>query len=166
MKLRHKIRRNSVQFNRSVNVDLNLSNSSKAIISTKKYSASPRNNLKDNCSNSIRIEKNNNKVKSNKLKRRGSHKHITVKDNNTNKYKFYQPFQMNMPEMKRNKTRKNSVEFMGAKTKKFFEKYSLEDKGKLILYNKEGDLIFNNKNNDLYNGIMIVDNIIIKMLKK
>jgi hypothetical protein len=37
---------------------------------------------------------------------------------------------------------------------------------KLILYNKEGDLIFNNKNNDLYNGIMIVDNIIIKMLKK
>ena len=162
MKLRHKIRRNSVQFNRSVNVDLNLSNSSKAIISTKKYSASPRNNLKDNCSNSIRIEKNNNKVKSNKLKRRGSHKHITVKDNNTNKYKFYQPFQMNMPEMKRNKTRKNSVEFMGAKTKKFFEKYSLEDKGKLILYNKYNNYLaeplYGSSMNKLENNIKNVLN--------
>ena len=43
---------------------------------------------------------------------------------------------------------------------------TFNDMNKLILYNKEGDLIFNNKNNDLYNGIMIVDNIIIKMLKK
>ena len=38
---------------------------------------------------------------------------------------------------------------------------------KLILYNKEeGDIIFNNKHNDLYNGLMIVDNIIIKMDEK
>ena len=43
---------------------------------------------------------------------------------------------------------------------------TFNDMNKLILYNKEGDLIFNNKNNDLYNVIMIVDNIIIKMLKK
>lgn len=38
---------------------------------------------------------------------------------------------------------------------------------KLILYNKdEGDIIFENKHNDLYNGLMIVDNIIIKMDEK
>ena len=141
MKLRdkfdHKIRRNSVEFNHSANEHLNLSNSSNVKISNKKYSASPKNNLSGNCSSLIQTEKNNNnKTNFNKFKKRGSFKHISMKNVDRNKYIFYQPFQMNMPEMKKSTTKRRSVEFMESKTKKFFQRYSLEDKGKLISYNK------------------------------
>ena len=171
MKLRDKInqakRRNSVTFISSSNVNLNLSNSSNAKISNKKYSVSPRKDLSDNCSSSIRIEKkknnnNYNKINLDKFKKRDPIKHKTVKDVDRNKYLFYQPFQMNMPEMKKTSTRKSSVEFMESKTKKFFERYNIEDKGKLILSNKYNNYIvepfYGSSMNKLENNIKNVLN--------
>jgi hypothetical protein len=69
------------------------------------------------------------------------HKHISMKNVNRNKYKFYKPFQINMPEDQRQLKRKNSNEIMGAKTKKLFRKYSLEDKEKIKTHLNNNNLM-------------------------
>ena len=140
MKLRdivnQKIRKNSVQFNRSSNVDLNIFNSSNVKISKKRYSISPRKNLQDKYSSSIPNENNNNNESNfNKFAKRGSLKHISMKTVNRNKYQFDQPFQTNIQEVKKTTTQRKSVEFMDGKTKKLFQRYSLEDKRKIVSNN-------------------------------
>ena len=149
------------------NLDLNLSNKN-CLLQKNKFSISPRKKMPRN---NINLYENINKKKN--FKKINSHKHISMKNINRNKYKFYKPFQINMPEDQRQLKRKNSNEIMGAKTKKLFRKYSLEDKEKIKTqlnnhYNNNlNEPILNNPINDLENNIKkVLNNIKSKMEKK
>ena len=148
-------------------LDLKFSNKN-CLFPKNKFSISPRKKMPRN---NINLYENINKKKN--FKKINSHKHISMKNINRNKYKFYKPFQMNMPEAQKQLKRKNSNVIMGAKTEKFFRMYSLEDKEKIKTqlnnhYNNNlNEPILNNPINDLENNIKkVLNNIKLKIEKQ
>ena len=148
-------------------LDLKLSNIN-CLYQKNKFSISPR--KQQMIKNNLNLYEDLNKIN---FKNSIEHKHISMKNVNRNKYKFYKPFQMNMPEAQKQLKRKNSNEIMGAKTKKFFRKYSLEDKEKIKTqlnnnYNNNlYETILNNPISDLENNIKkVLNNIKIKIEKQ
>ena len=127
-----KNRRKSVESIISPKIDLSFSSALKLKVAKEKLSISARNNN----NNKNNLNKNNNR-------KRSKIRHKTVKNDNQKGFLFHKPFQMNIPEMKKdNIKRRNSVELLQTKkTKKFFERYSLME-GE----NKRGRI----NNNDYY----------------
>ena len=168
MKLKEKIskRNSSLKDIHIAKLDLKLSNKN-CLLSKNKFSISPRKKM---ARNNVNVLENLNKKTFKKII---AHKHISMKNVNRNKYNFYKPFQMNMPEVQKQPKRKNSIEMMGTTTKKFFRRYSLEDKEKIKLQinnNYNNNLIepiLNNPINDLENNIKnVLNNIKLKIEKQ
>ena len=161
MKSREQIKikssRKSVQEIPSPKMNIKLSNKT-CILSKNKLSISPRKKVS---SNNTSLKE---KINYLNYKKKILHKHISMKHINRNKYKFYKPFQMNMPETQKQPLRRKSIEMMESKTKKFFKMYSLEDKEKIrtLLNDNYNDIliepILNNPIIELENNIKKVLN--------
>ena len=155
--IKNKSSRISVQEIHSPKMNIKFSNRT-CILSKNKLSISPRK----------KVSRNNTSLKEkanyHNFKKKMMYKHISLKNVNRNKYKFYKSFQMNMPEAQKLPSRRKSIEMMESKTKKFFKMYSLEDKEKiksLLNDNYNDNLIepiLNNPMSELENNIKKVLN--------
>ena len=158
-------RNSTVKGTNIAKLDLKLSNIN-YLYPKNKFSISPRKKM---IKNNLNLYEDFNKIN---YKNSIEHKHISMKNVNRNKYKFYKPFQMNMPEAQKQLKRKITNEIMGAKTKKFFRMYSLEDKEKIKTqlnnnYNNLNETILNNPISDLENNIKnVLNNIKLKIEKQ
>ena len=155
--IKNKNTRKSIQEIYFPKTDLKLSDKT-CTLSKNKFSITPRKKVSNN---NTSLKGN---VNYNNFKKTMVHKHISMKNVNRNKYKFYKPFQMNMPEVQKLPSRKKSIEMMETKTKKFFKMYSLEDKEKIktLLNNNYNDILIepflNNPISELENNIKKVLN--------